>query len=222
MKIIGNAHRRTPWAGLARAQRPGRPGATIPGCQRLEALGEDAYAMTVAAGVGSIKGVYDGQVPALRPRAAPVVPCTRGSGAAGTVDAAVAVRFTVGRRRHLGHLRRRRRGRRHDRRRRAADAGRRLQADGRGVLRQRRDGILGSAHRCGRCSGARPRRRSRAAASGAPAAQPGVFTAAGPGVAQGAVRPTEDVPSTRHRRLGVGQGARSAWSPGPCSADAGE
>jgi carbon monoxide dehydrogenase subunit G len=35
---------------------------SIPGCQRLEALGDDTYKMTVAAGVGSIKGVYDGQV----------------------------------------------------------------------------------------------------------------------------------------------------------------
>ena len=35
---------------------------SIPGCQRLEETGADAYAMTVAAGVASIKGTYQGQV----------------------------------------------------------------------------------------------------------------------------------------------------------------
>ncbi|WP_235737394.1 SRPBCC family protein [Nocardioides alcanivorans] len=33
---------------------------TIPGCERLEATGENAYAMTVTAGVASIKGTYAG------------------------------------------------------------------------------------------------------------------------------------------------------------------
>jgi uncharacterized protein len=68
--------------------------ATIPGCRRLEALGEDAYAMTVAAGVGSIKGVYDGQVrlseqdepQSFRMHA-------QGSGAPGTIGADVSVRL---------------------------------------------------------------------------------------------------------------------------------
>lgn len=68
--------------------------ATIPGCRRLEALGDDAYKMTVAAGVGSIKGVYDGEVrltdqqePAsFRMRA-------RGAGAPGTIGADVSVRL---------------------------------------------------------------------------------------------------------------------------------
>ena len=35
---------------------------TIPGCQRLEAVGQDSYRMTVAAGVASIKGLYQGDV----------------------------------------------------------------------------------------------------------------------------------------------------------------
>ncbi len=35
---------------------------SIPGCQRLVARGADSFAMTVAAGVGSIQGVYDGEV----------------------------------------------------------------------------------------------------------------------------------------------------------------
>ena len=33
---------------------------TIPGCERLEATGENTYAMTVTAGVAAIRGTYDG------------------------------------------------------------------------------------------------------------------------------------------------------------------
>jgi carbon monoxide dehydrogenase subunit G len=67
---------------------------TIPGCQRLEARGEDAYAMTVAAGVGSIKGVYDGEV-RLSDQEEPgsFRMHAHGSGAAGTIGADVAVRL---------------------------------------------------------------------------------------------------------------------------------
>ena len=67
---------------------------TIPGCRRLEARGEDAYAMTVAAGVGSIKGVYDGEV-RLSDQAEPgsFRMHAQGSGAAGTIGADVAVRL---------------------------------------------------------------------------------------------------------------------------------
>jgi carbon monoxide dehydrogenase subunit G len=65
---------------------------SIPGCQRLEALGADTYKMTVAAGVGSIKGVYDGQVhlsdvqhpETFRMHA-------RGAGAPGTIGAEVLI-----------------------------------------------------------------------------------------------------------------------------------
>ena len=93
MKVSGTstltADRPTVWAAL---NDPSVLVATIPGCRRLEALGEDAYAMTVAAGVGSIKGVYDGEVRltdqhepgSFRMRA-------QGSGAAGTIGADVAV-----------------------------------------------------------------------------------------------------------------------------------
>jgi hypothetical protein len=63
MKISGTstlaADRATVFAAL---NDPAVLVAAIPGCQRLEALGADAYKMTVAAGVGSIKGVYDGEV----------------------------------------------------------------------------------------------------------------------------------------------------------------
>ena len=34
----------------------------IPGCERLERTGENAFAATIRAGVGSIKGVFDGKV----------------------------------------------------------------------------------------------------------------------------------------------------------------
>jgi len=34
----------------------------IPGCERLEKSGENAYSITLKAGVGSIKGVFTGQV----------------------------------------------------------------------------------------------------------------------------------------------------------------
>jgi len=35
---------------------------TIPGCERLEEVAPDSYTMTVSAGVGSIRGVYRGEV----------------------------------------------------------------------------------------------------------------------------------------------------------------
>lgn len=65
---------------------------TIPGCTRLEALGGDAYAMTVAAGVGSIKGVYDGHVRlADHQEPGSFTLHAQGAGAAGTIGAEVAV-----------------------------------------------------------------------------------------------------------------------------------
>jgi carbon monoxide dehydrogenase subunit G len=93
MKITGTsvlaADRATVWRAL---NDPSVLVATIPGCQRLEALGDDAYKMTVAAGVGSIKGVYDGEVRlsdqqepgSFRMRA-------QGAGAPGTIGADVTV-----------------------------------------------------------------------------------------------------------------------------------
>jgi carbon monoxide dehydrogenase subunit G len=65
---------------------------TIPGCRRLEALGGDAYKMTVAAGVGSIKGVYDGEVH-LTDHEEPMSfrMHARGAGAPGTIGAEVLV-----------------------------------------------------------------------------------------------------------------------------------
>src|SRR5260370_18013822 len=34
----------------------------IPGCERLEKSGDNAYAATIRAGVGSIKGIFNGNV----------------------------------------------------------------------------------------------------------------------------------------------------------------
>ncbi|MDQ3732429.1 MAG: carbon monoxide dehydrogenase subunit G [Actinomycetota bacterium] len=60
----------------------------IPGCGSLELTGPDSYAMTVSAGVGAIRGRYDGQVrltDLVRPEG--YVMNASGAGGAGTVDA---------------------------------------------------------------------------------------------------------------------------------------
>ena len=68
---------------------------TIPGCERLETTGENRYAMTVTAGVASIKGTYAGSC-ALEDLHQPesLVMKLQGSGAPGTVDASVDVTFS--------------------------------------------------------------------------------------------------------------------------------
>lgn len=67
---------------------------TIPGCERLEATGENAYAMTVTAGVASIKGTYAGScvLTDLKPHESLVMKLD-GAGAPGTIGATVDVRF---------------------------------------------------------------------------------------------------------------------------------
>ena len=67
---------------------------TIPGCERLEATGENAYAMTVTAGVASIRGTYSGSctLTDLEPHES-LVMTLQGSGAPGTIGATVDVRF---------------------------------------------------------------------------------------------------------------------------------
>ena len=67
---------------------------TIPGCERLEATGENAYAMTVTAGVAAIKGTYSGSctLSDLVPHES-LVMRLQGAGAPGTVDATVEVSF---------------------------------------------------------------------------------------------------------------------------------
>lgn len=68
---------------------------TIPGCQRLEEIEADSYAMTVLAGVASIKGVYQGEV-RLTDQQQPdsFVLRASGAGAPGTVSADVVVRLS--------------------------------------------------------------------------------------------------------------------------------
>jgi carbon monoxide dehydrogenase subunit G len=60
----------------------------IPGCQRLEQVGEDSYKAAILAGVGSIKGVFDGSV-RLSDRDAPhgFTLHASGTGVPGTVSA---------------------------------------------------------------------------------------------------------------------------------------
>ena len=98
MKISGsstlNADRATVWAAL---NDPAVLVQSIPGCQRLEALGGDAFKMTVAAGVGSIKGVYDGEV-RLSEHQHPgsFMMHAQGAGAPGTIGARVWVTLVEG------------------------------------------------------------------------------------------------------------------------------
>ena len=68
--------------------------ATIPGCERLAATGDNAYDMTVTAGVAAIKGTYQGSctLSDLRSNESLVMRLS-GAGAPGTIDATVQVFF---------------------------------------------------------------------------------------------------------------------------------
>jgi uncharacterized protein len=98
MKVSGTSHlsadRDAVWHAL---NDPAVLVRTIPGVQRLEALGGDAYKMTIAAGVGSIKGVYDGQV-RLTDQEQPgsFRMHAQGAGAPGTIGADVLVTLADG------------------------------------------------------------------------------------------------------------------------------
>ena len=96
MKVAGQATLHAPIERVFHALNdPAVLVRTIPGCQRLEATGPDAYAMTVTAGVASIKGSYAGtvQLAELQPPNSFVLRAS-GAGAPGTVTAEVAVRLT--------------------------------------------------------------------------------------------------------------------------------
>jgi carbon monoxide dehydrogenase subunit G len=69
--------------------------ATIPGCERLAATGDNAYDMTVTAGVAAIKGTYQGSctLSDLEEHESLVMRLS-GAGAPGTVDATVNVSFS--------------------------------------------------------------------------------------------------------------------------------
>ena len=95
MKVTGSAVlNASPDAVFAALNDPLVLTRTIPGCNTLSALGEDRYAMSVTAGVASVKGTYEGQV-ALTDQQPPdsFVLRANGSGAPGTVDATVKVRL---------------------------------------------------------------------------------------------------------------------------------
>lgn len=93
MKVSGTATlHATPDRVYAALNDPAVLVRTIPGCERLEAVGPDRYRMTVTAGVASIKGSYLGDV-----RLSDGTPpssftlTASGSGAPGTVSADVRV-----------------------------------------------------------------------------------------------------------------------------------
>ena len=69
--------------------------ATIPGCERLVATGENSYDMTVTAGVAAIKGTYAGscELSDLQ-QGTSLMMKLNGAGAPGTIGANVDVRFT--------------------------------------------------------------------------------------------------------------------------------
>ena len=96
MKITGEATLQAPVAAVWDALLdPAVLVRSIPGCERLEATGENSYAMTVTVGVAAIKGTYAGtcalsdlqQHESLRLKG-------DGAGAPGTISADVAVRFS--------------------------------------------------------------------------------------------------------------------------------
>ncbi|WP_405996949.1 carbon monoxide dehydrogenase subunit G [Streptomyces sp. NBC_00829] len=67
---------------------------TIPGCQKLEETGPDAYRMTVSMGVASIKGTYLGNVQLLDLRKPGSFTLkASGSGGPGTVEAEARVKL---------------------------------------------------------------------------------------------------------------------------------
>lgn len=96
MKVTGSATVAAPpsqvWGAL---QDPAVLVRTIPGCSRMETVGADAYAMTISAGVASIKGIYAGEVELAEPDPPhSFVLRARGQGAPGTVEATVRVKLT--------------------------------------------------------------------------------------------------------------------------------
>jgi carbon monoxide dehydrogenase subunit G len=98
MKVTGTASlaadRATVWQAL---NDPAVLVRAIPGCQRLEAQGDDRYSMRVAAGVGSIKGVYDGHVRFTdQEEPASFRMHAEGAGAPGTIATEVQVTLAEG------------------------------------------------------------------------------------------------------------------------------
>ena len=96
MKIAGEATLQAPvgtvWDALL---DPAVLVRSIPGCERLEATGENSYAMTVTVGVAAIKGTYSGTCALSDLEEHRSLRLTgEGAGAPGTISADVAVRFS--------------------------------------------------------------------------------------------------------------------------------
>lgn len=97
MRISGTADLLAPPERVFEALNdPAVLAATIPGCEGLQQVSDDTYAMTVTAGVASIKGTYEGRV-VLADQQPPSSFTLRasGSGAPGSVDATVGVRLAA-------------------------------------------------------------------------------------------------------------------------------
>lgn len=98
MKISGSAQLAAPpekvWDALLSPEVLAR---TIPGCNRLDATGDNSYALSVTAGVASIKGTYKGDVHLedLDPHSS-LSMRVNAAGAAGTIGVNVSVRFEPG------------------------------------------------------------------------------------------------------------------------------
>src|SRR5438270_4583520 len=61
MKISGEVEIRAKREAVFRALLdPGALKKSLPGCERLDATGENSYSMTLSAGVGAIKGTFIG------------------------------------------------------------------------------------------------------------------------------------------------------------------
>lgn len=98
MKISGSAQLAAPpekvWDALLSPEVLVR---TIPGCNRLDATGDNSYALSVTAGVASIKGTYKGDVHLedLNPHSS-LTMRVNAAGSAGTIGVTVLVRFEPG------------------------------------------------------------------------------------------------------------------------------
>jgi carbon monoxide dehydrogenase subunit G len=97
MRVNGSASVAAPVADVWKALLdPAVLARTIPGCERLDEVGPDTYAMTIRAGVASIKGTYAGQVALSDPEPPHAFTLrARGQGAPGTVDATVRIRLSA-------------------------------------------------------------------------------------------------------------------------------
>ncbi|MEO6879663.1 MAG: carbon monoxide dehydrogenase subunit G [Mycobacteriaceae bacterium] len=95
MKVKGEALLHAPVAQVWSALNdPAVLVRTIPGCERLEATGPDAYRMVVTAGVASIKGTYTGEV-MLCEQQEPSSFLMKASGAGGPGTVSTEVRVTL-------------------------------------------------------------------------------------------------------------------------------